>query len=93
MNAGNLITDNIRKRFMRGAQAALILLMIVLTAGMMLQIRSLQGNARVVNYAGILEAQRSGSSSSKSQVCRAATSATISMIFFPVCCTAAGNTA
>lgn len=54
MNAGNLITDNIRKRFMRGAQAALILLMIVLTAGMMLQIRSLQGNARVVNYAGIL---------------------------------------
>ena len=54
MNAGNLITDNIRKRFMRGAQAALILLMIVLTAGMRLQIRSLHGNARVVNYVGIL---------------------------------------
>ena len=91
MNAGNLITDNIRKRFMRGAQAALILLMIVLTAGMMLQIRSLQGNARVVNYAGILRGATQRLV--KSQVCRAATSATISMIFFPVCCTAAENTA
>ena len=47
MNAGNLITDNIRKRFMRGAQAALILLMIVLTAGMMLQVRSREVTARV----------------------------------------------
>lgn len=93
MNAGNLITDNIRKRFMRGAQAALILLMIVLTAGMMLQIRSLQGNARVVNYAGIL---------------RGATQRLVKLEIagvpsndlsdnlddiFPVCCTAAENTA
>ena len=93
MNAGNLITDNIRKRFMRGAQAALILLMIVLTAGMRLQIRSLHGNARVVNYVGILRGATQRLVKLEIAGVRATTSASSSMIFFPVCCTAAGNTA
>ena len=35
-------------------QAVLILVLILLTIGMMLTVRNIQGNARVVNYAGIL---------------------------------------
>lgn len=35
-------------------QGALILILILLTIGMMLTVKNIQGNARVVNYAGIL---------------------------------------
>lgn len=54
MNTENIISDNLKRRICKGVQGALILLMIVLTAGMMFMIRNLQGCARVVNYAGTL---------------------------------------
>ena len=43
-----------RKRLEKVLEIGLILLLIVLTVCMMLKVRNIQGNARVVNYAGIL---------------------------------------
>lgn len=46
--------DAARRRISRIVQVVLSLAMIVLTVCMMLQVRNIQGDARVVNYAGIL---------------------------------------
>ena len=46
--------ETAHRRMSRGIQVVLSLLMIVLTICMMLQVHNIQGDARVVNYAGIL---------------------------------------